>query len=344
MSDRIDVALSPDKLQVAPGASATTTATIKNAGDVVEAYSIEVEGIDRQWCSLSVSSVSLFPGDQEKVQLTIQPPKESASRAGAYDVAVKVTSNRDPTLTTTAQLAVQVGRLLSFDLDLSPKKARGGKGSYKVTIANHGNVATTYTITGEDPEGVCHFDFKQSAVTVEPGATTEVAMVVNSKKRPFTGKAKTYNFTLTVTSHASEAGETKSVQGQFECTPRMPTWALAAAAAVLVLAIVAVVVVLVLGGGGGGPKVNISASPAPPSGCQQVTYTATASSPSGIDRIQIWIDGQLKHECFGSTTCSYTEGPYYQAREVHYEARARDMDGIEGFVAPKAFQITSPCP
>ena len=92
------------------------------------------------------------------------------------------------------------------------------------------------------------------------------------------------------------------------------------------------------------PTVNITASPAPPSGCQQVTYTATASSPSGIDRIQIWIDGQLKHECFGSTSCSYTEGPYYQARQLSYEARARDMDGKEGFVAPKVFQITSPCP
>ena len=344
MPDKIDVVLSPDKLQVAPGGSAITTATIKNAGDVVEAYSIEVEGIDRQWCSLSVSSVSLFPGDQEKVQLTIQPPKESASRAGAYDVAVKVTSNRDPTLTTTAQLAVQVGRLLSFDLDLSPKKARGGKGSYKVTIANRGNVATTYTLTGQDPEGVCRFDFGQSAVTVEPGATTEVAMVVNSRKRPFTGKAKTYNFTLTATSHASEAGETKSVQGQFECTPRMPTWALAAAAAVLVIAVVAVLVVVLMGGGGGGPKVNISASPAPPSGCQQVTYTATASSPSGIDRIQIWIDSQMKKECLGSTSCSYTEGPYYLQRELNYEARVWDMDGKEATTGLKFFFISSPCP
>jgi len=344
MSDRIEVALSPDRLQVAPGGSVTTTATIKNAGDVVEAYTIEVEGIDRHWCSLSVSSVSLFPGDDEKVQLTVHPPKESASRAGAYDVTLKVTSNRDPTLTTTAQLPMQVGRLLSFDLDLSPKKARGGKGSYKVTIANHGNVPTTYTLAGQDPEGMCHFDFRQSAVTVEPGATTEVAMVVNSKNRPFTGKAKNYNFILTVTPHASEAGEGKSVQGQFECTPRVPTWALAAAAAALVVAVVAVVVVLVLGGGGGGPKVNISASPAPPSGCQQVTYTATASSPSGIDRIQIWIDSQMKKECLGSTSCSHTEGPYYLQRELNYEARAWDMDGKEATTGLKVFFISSPCP
>ena len=344
MSDKINVTLSPDRLQVAPGESVTTTATIKNVGDVVEAYSITVEGIDPQWCTLSVSSVSLFPGDQEQVQLTIQPPRETVSKAGAYNVIIKAASNRDPTLETTAQLAVQMGRFLLFDLDLSPKKAKGRKGSYKVTIANRGNVSTTYTLVGQDPEEMCRFDFKQSAVTVEPGATAEVPLVVDPKKKPFTGKSKAYNFTLTVTSHASEAGESKSVQGQFECRPLIPVWALAVAGLVLVVAIIVVVMVLAMGGGGGGPKVNITASPAPPSGCQQVTYTATASSPSGIDRIQIWIDGQLKHECFASTSCSYTEGPYYQAREVHYEARARDMDGNEGFVAPKVFQITSPCP
>jgi len=266
MSDKINVTLSPDRLQVAPGESVTTTATIKNVGDVVEAYSIAVEGIDPQWCTLSVSSVSLFPGDQEQVQLTIQPPKETVSKAGAYNVIIKAASNRDPTLETTAQLAVQMGRFLLFDLDLSPKKAKGRKGSYKVTIANRGNVSTTYTLVGQDPEEMCRFDFKQSAVTVEPGATAEVPLVVDPKKKPFTGKSKAYNFTLTVTSHASDAGESKSVQGQFECRPLVPVWALAVAAVAVVAIVAAVVIVLLLAGGGGSsaPSVSITYSPQQP--------------------------------------------------------------------------------
>ena len=39
MSDKINVTLSPDRLQVSPGESAETTVTIRNASDVVEAYS-----------------------------------------------------------------------------------------------------------------------------------------------------------------------------------------------------------------------------------------------------------------------------------------------------------------
>ncbi|MDY6918473.1 MAG: hypothetical protein SVP26_11165 [Chloroflexota bacterium] len=342
MSDKISVTLSPDKLEVAPGESVTTTATIKNAGDVVEAYAVEIEGLEPEWCALSVTSVSLFPGDQEQVQVTVQPPKATSSKAGSYTAAIRVVSGRDATVETKAQLAVEVGRYMGFDVGLSPGKARGRRGSYRLTIVNTGNVATTYTFVGQDTEEACRFEFGENAATLEPGATAEVPVTVDPKKKPFTGKAKTYNFTITVSSHASEAGESKKVQGQLECTPLMPVWALAVAA-VAVVAIVVVVVVLAMGGGGG-PKVNISASPAPPSGCQQVTYTATASSPSGIDRIQIWIDSQLKKECYGATSCSYTEGPYYLQRELNYEARVWDMDGKQATSGLKVFQITSPCP
>lgn len=341
MSDKISVVLSPDKLEVAPGQSVTATATIKNAGDVVEAYSVEVEGIEAAWCILSVSSVSLFPGDQEQVHITIQPPKATSSRAGAYKATIKVASSRDPAMETAAQLAVEVGRFMGFDVDLSPKKARGRRGSYRLSITNSGNVATTYTFTGQDAEETCHFEFGLNAATVEPGGTAEVPLVVDPKSKPFTGKAKTYDFTVTVSSHASEAGESKTVKGQLECIPLVPVWAVAVAALVVV-AVIAVVVVLVMRGGGG-PKVNITASPAPPSGCQQVTYTATASAASGIDVLQIWIDSQLKKECYGSTSCSYTEGPYYLQRELNYEARAWDMDGNHATSGLRIFEITSPC-
>jgi len=201
MSDKINVTLSPDRVQVNPGESVETTVTIKNASDVVEAYSIAVEGIDPSWCSLSVSSLNLFPSDQEQVKLTIQPPKASSSKAGAYNAIVKVASGRDHTIQTTAPLTVEVGRFLLFDLDLSPKKASGRKGSYKVIITNTGNVPTTYTLAGDDPEEICRFDFKHDTVVIEPGATAEVPLVVNPRKRLFTGKAKDRGFKIKVTPH-----------------------------------------------------------------------------------------------------------------------------------------------
>lgn len=288
MAEKINVTLSPDRLQVTLGESVATTATIKNAGDVVEAYSITVEGIDPQWCTLSVSSVSLFPGDQEQVRLTIQPPKASTSKAGPYNVIIKVASNRDPTLETTAQLAVEVGRFLLFDLDITPKKTRGRKGSYKVSITNNGNTATTYTFAGKDPEDICRFDFKQSSVTVEPGATAEVPVVVNPKKKPFTGRARTYSFKLTVTSHASEAGESKTVEAQLECRPLIPVWALTLGSVAVVAAIAVVVVLFVMCGGKAPVISSVTADPATVGVNRDSTITCIATDADGDTLTYAW--------------------------------------------------------
>jgi len=289
MSEKINVTLSPERLQVAPGESAITTATIKNTGDVVEAYSITVEGVGPQWCTLSVSSASLFPSDEERVQITVQPPKDSSSRAGTYNAVVRVTSNRDPAVETTIQFPIDVGRFLLFDVELSPKKAKGRKGSYKVNITNNGNVPTTYTFAGQDPEDACRFHFKQSSVAVEPGAAAQVPLIVDPKKKPFTGRARTHNFKITVTSHASEAGETKSVEAQFQCKPLIPTWALAVAS-VAVVAVIAVVLVLFLVIlAGKAPVISgVTADPSTVGTSGDSTITCAATDGDGDPLTYVW--------------------------------------------------------
>jgi len=201
MADKIRVTISPDGLKVSPGESAETTVTIKNASDVVEAYTILLEGIDPSWCTLSVSSLNLFPADQEQVKLTVKPPKTTSGKAGSYNVTVKVVSGRDRTIETSAQLAVEVGRFLLFDVELSPKQARGKKGSYKVIITNSGNVPTTYKLSGDDPEDMYYFDFKHETVVIEPGDTANVPLVVKPRKRLLFGKAKDQGFKIKVTPH-----------------------------------------------------------------------------------------------------------------------------------------------
>ena len=250
MSEPVVVNLSPERLEVAPGESVATTATVRNASDVVEAYSISVEGIDPQWCTLSKTSLHLFPGAQDQVQITIQPPRTSASKAGAYDAIVRVASTSDvrTIIMAAAPLALEVKQFVQFDLSLSPKSARGRKGSYRLGIINQGNAATTYSLTGEDPDEICRFDFARQAARVERGTTAEVPVVVNPKKKPFTGRAKSYHFKVTAAPPASDGGEPKTVEGQLECRPLLPKWALGLAALALA-GIIAIVVIFAFGGG-----------------------------------------------------------------------------------------------
>ncbi len=74
MSDAIEVKLSTEHVVINPGEKAEVTAEVRNAGDVVEVFSVAVEGIESDWYSLSVTSISLFPGDKEAIRLSLAPP------------------------------------------------------------------------------------------------------------------------------------------------------------------------------------------------------------------------------------------------------------------------------
>ena len=256
MADEIGVTLSPERLQVAPGESAETTATVRNAsGDVdsengiVEGYSVVVEGIDPEWCTLSTLSFELFPGDEEKVQITIRPPRTSAAKAGAHDIVVRVytTSLQRPKKETTAPLVLEVGRFLEFDLDVDPKWDRGRKGSFDVIVTNNGDDVFTFKLEASDPERACNYHFKSDTVAVERGATAKVPLTVSPRRKPFTGRAKTFSFAVAAT---PLGGEGKTVQAKLECPPLLTRPVLLAIGGGLAAIIAAIILVPLLTGGG----------------------------------------------------------------------------------------------
>ena len=151
---------------------------------------------------------------------------------------------------------------------------------------------------------------------------------------------------------SERTGEGKGMEGRLEHRPLIPKWALVVGVLAVAGLIALIVILLTMGGGGGpvpgpttdteAPTVSITHSPSNPQGCVQVQYVATAADPSGIDRIQIYIDDVMVKECPGSS-CSYTDGPYYLQRQVNYEARAWDVENNEGTSGRKFFEVTLPC-
>jgi len=76
------------------------------------------------------------------------------------------------------------------------------------------------------------------------------------------------------------------------------------------------------------PTVSVSHSPPNPSASQTVTFTATASDPSGIRRLLIWADGSYVHECPGSP-CTYTGEPYAGPRVKYYAYAIDNYDNYQ---------------
>ena len=223
MTDKLLVTLPSNKIEIIPGKKSEIKAIINNASDLAESYSIAVDGIDPRWYTLSAASVSLSPGDTSELTLTIQPPLISSGEAERYTANLKVTSTRDSSITTTVSIEMPVGSLLDFDLQLTPKKQTGRKGSFTITITNKGDRPTTYAIEGKDPYNACRFQFKQQTIDAQPGETVNVSLSVEPKEKPFRGSVEAYKFKVVVTPHGSLPYQSKRASGELTYKPVLRT-------------------------------------------------------------------------------------------------------------------------
>ena len=89
------------------------------------------------------------------------------------------------------------------------------------------------------------------------------------------------------------------------------------------------------------PTIALSCSPENPTTDQQITFIATASDRSGIDRIEILVNTETVEECFESK-CTYIGGPYPAGTFVSYGANAYDGAGNRAWTDYKSVHISEP--
>ena len=80
------------------------------------------------------------------------------------------------------------------------------------------------------------------------------------------------------------------------------------------------------------PTVSVSHLPTSPTSSQTITFTATASDPSGINSISIYVDDLITHKktCNAVLTCEFVGGPYPDTSSHNYYATAEDGVGNIG--------------
>jgi len=78
-----------------------------------------------------------------------------------------------------------------------------------------------------------------------------------------------------------------------------------------------------------------------PSERDAVTFRATASDPSGISYIVIYVNGMAVKTCYNATSCDYTGGPYPRRSTVYYAAAASDKAGNSNITPLYNFTVRS---
>ncbi len=214
----IRVDLSASEVPIEPGGTAQLEVTLSGAIDSADQVALEIEGIDMEWYAIPVSTVAVEPGGKGATRVLFKVSRSSEAHAGTYPFVVRATGMETGD-TGVAQASLVVKPYSSLQIDMSPKRAVSSffnrSNLFDVSVTNLGNKPETLDLFARDPEDACAYEFETDRVTVAPGHTSSVPLVVEPVTRPILGSTRLFGFAVTTRS-ISDAYVSAASQGQVE--------------------------------------------------------------------------------------------------------------------------------
>lgn len=230
-------------MTVAPGGTTTTSLTVRNDSDIVEAYSLEVVGDCAAWTTVEPARVSLYPGTSETVTIRLEPPRSPDVRAGEMPLAVRVLPTEHPDAVRVPETTVHIEEFHELRTELRPRRRRGWlRGRYRLAVRNEGNVSVRVGFTPGQAGEELTFAFTPAELELEPGESDEVGLRVRTGKPVWFGNPVAWPFTVDTAetgdrdeAQPDEAVHRPPLEAEFVQIPIFPKWLLAVLAALLAL-------------------------------------------------------------------------------------------------------------
>lgn len=230
----VAVSLTAPVLTVAGGAETTCTARVRNSGQVVDQFAIDLVGDCTGWATVVPSMVNLLPGTHADVTVTFAPPKDSRVPAGEVPFGVRVGSREDPHSTVVEEGVVTVEPFVEVGAELVPAKRKGRKrAKFRLAVDNTGNQGVPVEVLGADPDDELAIEIDPPAFVAQAGTATIVKVKAVPHKRFLKGDPKTRPFQLLVLAEGKDPVTADGVMTQEQLLPR---WLLPAAVALVALA------------------------------------------------------------------------------------------------------------
>ena len=211
------VTVLPDAIAVGRGRSAVIAVLVTNLSEVIDAYSIEVLGVDPAWVSSATPRVSLFPGESTQLDLVISPPPDTP--AAQRPITISVRSENDTDTFSLTDVALTIEAVAVSQITVDPPMINAGKSAeFGLIVTNTGNAPAAVRAFGVDPEDLADFRIEPSQLVV-PSGSSAVVRVEATGGRAWFGSPRPRTFTLGV-----DAETRLEAPATFIQRPRIPRW------------------------------------------------------------------------------------------------------------------------
>ena len=286
--------LAQGTLATDPGGQVRTRVTVRNVGDIVAQYRVEVLGEAARWSTVVPQHVSVLPGESEEqtVEIVFRPPPAPAAPVGTIPFGVRCVSLENRDVAAVVEGDVVVSPIQGLDVRLrgdGPKGARAGR--FRVELRNTGTTDLTVSLEVADAAELLRFVLAPQVVEVPAGRTVPAYLAVQARNPKLLGKPVPHAFTVTYRVSRSDRGG--ELPGTFEQRAVIrKLWIVLA----LLLVVAAVLGYLWLRGQGGAatlrtgtpPPVEVEALEAVPGGVRVVWLRSPYATGYGI---QEWTQG-----------------------------------------------------
>jgi hypothetical protein len=220
VSDRIDVAFSPERLQLPPDSQAEVTLRVTNRASVVDQLVLRVEGIDPSWLRVVIPDASLMPGATGTLRLRIQVPAADAAPAGVHQVHLAVASRSDPQAVTAVDLPLEILPVGGFEIVIAPELLRTRRtGVFRVRVTNRSTAERVVTLAATDPDEALQLSLARRDLDLPSGASEEVRLSARPVHRPlFAAGEQIYRFTVVAQPELADGVEVAELLAGVEAT------------------------------------------------------------------------------------------------------------------------------
>lgn len=194
------VVLRDARLQVRPGDTARTTATVRNTGDLVEQYSLDVLGPAAAWAEVIPASISVVRNGETTVQLLFRPPAGPGTPADTVPFALRCVSRENPSSAALAEGDLAVGAIHEIVASITPAVARGRwKGRWTARFDNRGTAPATLRLSAADERQTLGFMLAPAELVVPPGRSGQVYLKARAARPTLLGAMRRQRVRLTYT-------------------------------------------------------------------------------------------------------------------------------------------------
>ena len=176
------VTVVPERADAAPGDALSFDVTVRNAGDVVEHYGVELLGLpDGATVRTEPEVAKLRPAESGTVTVRVDLPTRPPPPAGTYVLGALVRSRYRHDVSRCVEVPVELASVEQITVRPSPEVVTGGRaGRYTVEVANGGNAPVRLLLAATDPERRVTAAFHPPTVDLPPGTSARALLTVQA--------------------------------------------------------------------------------------------------------------------------------------------------------------------